>query len=325
MLPMPASTPFDSADYAFEVAWGGVRALASFDGSRVALWGRDLVDLTGRYPEVQSLKEMTPVDSIVDGELIVTDVDGRPDPAALQERVHATAAGRAASDRPVTYVVYDLLYARGRSLMREPLHRRQARLRESVRSASRIYVADPVVGDGIAFFDATEEKGLAGVIAKRLDSPYRAGHRHPDWLDVRAARQQDAVVLGFIPGAGAHRIEGLIVGIEEGGRFLPVGMIVGGFDPLAEARLRAALEPLPNLESPAGSPWVDERICWVDPRLVIAVKFSEWIATGLLRFPIFNGIRPDVSPRECVRASVIDSPVSHRPRPSDVQLPRLPL
>ena len=327
MLPMPASVPFDAAEYAFEVAWGGVRALASFDGSRVTLWGRNLVDLTVRYPEVQSLKEMTPVDSIVDGELIVTDVDGRPDPAALQERVHAStsAAGRAASGRPVTYVVYDLLYARGRSLMREPLHRRQARLRESVRSANRIYVADPVVGEGIAFFDATEEKGLDGVVAKRLDSPYRAGHRHPDWLDVRAARQQDAVVLGFIPGAGAHRIESLIVGIDERARFLPVGMIVGGFDPLAEARLRAALEPLPNLPAPHDSPWAEERICWVDPQVVIAVKFSEWTANGQLRFPIFNGILSDVSPAECLRASVIDSPVSHRPRQADVQRPRLPL
>ncbi|HEY8737193.1 MAG TPA: hypothetical protein VIO62_09135 [Candidatus Dormibacteraeota bacterium] len=327
MLPMAASTPFDSPDYAFEVAWNGVRALAAFDGAQVTVWGRNLADLTSRYPEVQALKEMTPVDSIVDGELIVTDIDGRPDPQALQERQHAataSAAKRAARDHPVTYVVYDILYVRGRSLMREPLHRRQVRLRESVRSANRIYVADPVVAEGLAFFDAAQEKSLDGVIAKRVDSPYRAGQRHPDWLVVRAARQQDVVVLGFIPGTGAHRLEALVVGHRDAGHYLPAGMVVGGFDALAEARLRRALEPLPNLGIPADSAWLDDRICWVEPRVVVGVKFSEWTPGGQLRFPIFHGLRPDVSASECVRAAMVESPVSERPRNSDVQLPRLP-
>ena len=328
MLSMPASMPFDSPDYAFEVAWNGIRALAAFDGARVSLWGRDLADVTGRFPEVQALKEMTPVDSIVDGELIVTDVEGRPDGAALQERLHATKPAAVADslrDHPITYVVYDLLYVRGRSLMREPLHRRQARLRESVSSANRIYVADPVVAEGQAFFDAAAQKSLDGIVAKRLDSPYRPGQRHPDWLEVRAARQQDVVVLGFIPGSGAHRLEALVVGTNNDGIYSAVGMVVGGFDLLTEGRLRAALEPLPNLGKPPDSPWVDDRICWVEPRVVACVRFSEWTAGGQLRFPIFDRRRPDVSPLECVRGPVIDSPLTDRPHHGAVQLPRLPL
>jgi bifunctional non-homologous end joining protein LigD len=328
MLPMPVATPFDSSEYAFEVGWNGVRAMASFEGGRVTLWGRDLTDLTGRYPEVEALKEMTPADSIVDGELIVTDVDGRPDTVALQEREHATspaAIGRAAAAHPATYVVYDLLYARGRSMMRDPLHRRQARLRESIRSANRIYVADPVVAEGLAFFDAAEEKGLAGVIAKRLDSPYRPGQRHPDWLEVRSARQQDFAVLGFIPGTGSRRIEALVVGIYDAGGYLPSGMVGGGFDPMTEARLRAALDGLPNVPRPPDSPAADDRVFWVDPRVVVAVKFSEWTASGQLRFPIFAGIRLDVSPSECFRMSLLDPPLSQRPGRADLQPPRLPL
>jgi len=328
MLAMPASVPFDSPDYAFEVAWNGVRALAAFDGTRVSIWGRNLADLTARFPEAQALKEMTPIDSIVDGELIVTDAEGRPDQAALQERTHAVtgpAVARAMRNHAVTYVVYDLLYVRGRSLMQEPLHRRQATLRESVRSANRIYVADPVAAEGLAFFDAAAEKGLDGIVAKRLDGPYRAGQRHPDWLEVRAARQQEVVALGFIPGDGKHRIEALMVGTHDRGQYVPVGMVVGGFDSLAEARLRAALEPLPNRGRPPDSPWTDERICWVDPQVVVCVKFSEWTTGAQLRFPIFNGLRPDVAPAECARASVIESPVSAQPRHGEVQLPRLPL
>jgi len=329
MLAMPAAAPFDSREYAFEVAWSGVRALASFDGAATTLWGRGLAELTGQYPEVQALREMTPPDSVVDGELIVTDPEGRPDPAGLQEREQAltpAAIARAVADHPVTYVVYDLLYVRGRSLMLEPLQRRQAKLRESVRSARRIYVADPVVGEGIAFFDAAREKGLEGVVAKRLDSPYRPGQCHPDWLIVQAARQQDLVVLGFIPGTGAHLLEALIVGYYDGAEYHPVGTVVGGFDPLALARLRKALDPLPNMGAPGDSRWADPRICWVEPRLVVGVKFSEWTSAGQLRFPIFSGLRADVAAVECVRATIIEPPAAPRPQMvTKVQLPRLPI
>src|SRR2546423_8486093 len=91
MLPMAASEPFDSSDYAFDVAWDGVRALAAVDGSRVALWDRTLLDLTGRYPEVQVLADLLPPETIVDGELIVTDPEGRPDVIALAKRQQASA------------------------------------------------------------------------------------------------------------------------------------------------------------------------------------------------------------------------------------------
>src|SRR5207245_1599806 len=126
MLPMPAAAPFDSPDYAFDVAWDGVRALAAIDRGKVTLWGRGLADLTGRYP----------------------------------------------------------------------------RLNEVLQSSGRIYVVEPVADDGLAFFDAARDKGLDGVVAKRFDSPYRAGQRHPDWLAIDAIRRQDFAVMGFVPEAG---------------------------------------------------------------------------------------------------------------------------
>src|SRR5439155_492123 len=178
MLPMPAAGPFDSQDYAFEVSWDGVRALASIDGGQVRLWGRDLRDLTGRYPEVQALAALAPPETIVDGELIVTDADGRPAGVALEARQQALrpeTIARAAAVHPATYVVYDLLYMRGKSLMKEPLVRRRPKLYQSIASSGRIYVVEPVAKDGLAFFEAAKENGLGGVVAKRFDSPYPAG------------------------------------------------------------------------------------------------------------------------------------------------------
>ena len=328
MLPMPAAAPFDSPDYAFDVAWDGVRALASIQDGRVALWGRDLVDLTDRYPEVQALVGLAPDETIVDGELIVSDADGRPDLLGLESRQQASgphAIGRAAAAHPITYVIYDLLYLRGRSMIKEPLSRRRPRMFEAIQSTGRIYVVEPVAGDGLAFYDAARERGLEAVIAKRFDSPYRAGQRHPDWLQIDAVRRQDFAVLGFVPLAGDSLLEALIVGTTDGRFFQPVGKVVGGFDKTMSGRLRKALDALPAAMPPDDSRWSDDRICWVKAQTVVNIKFSEWDRSGQLRFPIFSALKPDVSAEECLRATMVEPPEPAPPRRVDLSLPRLPI
>ena len=323
---MPASEPFDSEEYAFEVAWDGVRALASIDRGEVRIWGRDLRDLTAQYPEVQTLAALAPPETIVDGELIVADAEGRPDGVALEARKEAVRpdmVARAAAAHPVTYVVYDLLYMRGKSFMKEPLIRRRPRVYQAIRSTGRIYVVEPVADDGLAFFDAAKDKGLSGVVAKRFDSPYRAGQRHPDWLLIEAVRRQDFAIVGFIPQAGEHALEALVVATYDGRQFQPAGRVVGGFDAAASRRVRKAVDVLPRVSPPEDDRWSDEPIRWVEPRIVVAIKFSEWDRNGQLRFPIFSGVRPDVSPQECVRTAMVQPPEPSGPRRVAIQLPRL--
>jgi bifunctional non-homologous end joining protein LigD len=265
---------------------------------------------------------------MVDGELIMPGAEGRPDGLALEERqdaVRPETIARAAAAHPATYVVYDLLYMRGRSLMKEPLHRRRPRLFEAIASRGRIYVVEPVAEDGLAFFDAAKDQRLSGVVAKRFDSPYRAGQRHPDWLLIEAARRQDFAVVGFIPQAGSHLLEVLIVATYDGRQFQSVGRVVGGFDGATSRRLRKALDALPNASAPDDSRWSDDRICWVEPRIVVAIKFSEWDGNGQLRFPIYSGLRPEVSPQECGRTTMVEPPEPTRPRRVEIPLPRLPI
>lgn len=327
MLPMPAAAPFDSPDYVFDVAWDGVRALASVDRGDVRLWGRDLSDVTDRYPEVQELAALAPSESIVDGELIVTDVDGRPDADALETRQHASpgTVSRVVASHPVTYVIYDALYLAGRSMLKEPLVRRRGRLAEAIAPRGRIYVVEPVTGDGLAFFDAARDKGLEGVVAKRLDSPYRAGQRHPDWLQIDAVRRQDFAVMGFIPQAGDRLLEALIVGTYDGRSFQPAGRVVGGFDSAMAARLRKRLDAQPAALAPQHRRWSGDGICWVRPVVVVNIRFSEWDREGQLRFPIFNGLKSGVLPEECVRAAMVEPPEPARPHGLEIQLPRLPI
>src|SRR6202048_5465926 len=97
---------------------------------------------------------------------------------------------------------------RGNSSRKDPLVRRRPRVYQSIASTGRIYVVEPVAEDGLAFFEAAKENGLGGVVAKRFDSPYRAGQRHPDWLLIEAVRRQDFAIIGFIPQVGDHTLEG---------------------------------------------------------------------------------------------------------------------
>jgi bifunctional non-homologous end joining protein LigD len=324
---MPAAEAFDSPAHGFEVAWDGVRALAFVDGSGVNLWGRALSDLTPQYPEVAALSGLVPPETIVDGELIVADSDGRPDFAALQEREHARSAEtveRAAVDHPVTYVIYDLVLVNGRSLLKEPLHRRRSRLRDAIASTNRFYLPEPVVGEGLAFFDAAREKGLGGIVAKRFDSLYHPGQRHPDWLLIQAVKREDFAVLGFVPGRGRSQLEALVVGSYDGSTFRPVGKVVGGYDAAAAQRLRQQLDSLPVGPRSDDERWAGDETLWVQPRVVVGVKFSERDSNGQLRFPIFCGLRPEVAPEECVPTPMVDPAQPEPRRRAEIQLPRLP-
>src|SRR4029077_17322544 len=151
-----------------------------------------------------------------------------------------------------TYVVYDLLYVRGKSFMKEPLVRRRPKVHQSIASKGRIYVVEPVAEDGLAFFEAAKENGLGGVVAKRFDSPYRPGQRHPDWLLIEAVRHQDFSVIAFIPQGCDHMLEALIVATYDGRHFQPAGRVVGGFDAAASRRMRPALDALPSASAAAG-------------------------------------------------------------------------
>src|SRR5260370_23367279 len=125
--------------------------------------------------------------------------------------------------------------------MKEPVKGRRPRGYQSIASKGRIYVVEPVAEDGLAFFEAAKENGLGGVVAKRFDSPYRAGQRHPDWLLIEAVRRQDFAVIGFIPQAGDQLLEALIVATYDGRHFQPAGRGVVGFGLATSRRLRKAV------------------------------------------------------------------------------------
>jgi ATP-dependent DNA ligase len=187
MLAVP-TRPFDSPDFLFEIKWDGVRALAALEDDGWRLWGRGQTDYTSRYPELARLRRW-PAGTLLDGELLALHA-GRPDLARLLQRhglVDAWKIRRAAQERPVHYVVFDLLFLAGRRLLEASLTRRRALLRALCEQAplAGVELSLGVESCGRALYEAALSQGQEGVMAKALGSPYRPGRRSAAWRKIK--------------------------------------------------------------------------------------------------------------------------------------------
>jgi bifunctional non-homologous end joining protein LigD len=305
MMARPATLPRDDGNWAFEVKWDGVRAICHSEPGRMRLHSRNLLDITPRYPEIGRLnRALSHHRAVLDGEVVALDADGRPSFGALQRRMHVsseTAVRRLAKEVPVTYVIFDLLWLDGHSLMDLPYSERRARLAELELGGGgngRWQVPDYVVGHGEQLLAATEEQGLEGVIAKRLDSTYQPGQRTPSWLKVKHTARQEVVIGGWVPGDGKRRdrIGALLAGVrDDDGSLRHVGRVGTGFTEAELDRLAELLRPLERDDSPfaPGGPKIPRGAIFAEPELVAEVEFREWTDGGQLRAPSYKGLRDD--------------------------------
>ncbi|MEV4703656.1 non-homologous end-joining DNA ligase [Actinoplanes sp. NPDC049316] len=296
--PLPAG-----AGWSYEFKWDGVRVLASFDGGPPQLWARSGASVTLAYPELAALS--LPPDSVLDGEMVVLDAAGRPSFTSLAERMHVRDTGKAARlavTLPATYMIFDLLRYDGAWLLDLPYEERRARL-ERLDLGPGPRMVPPAFPDGAATAAAARENSLEGVVAKRLGTPYLPGLRSPDWIKVKFDRTGDYVIGGWR--SGARKLGGLLVGVPgPDGRMLFRGRVGGGIGAAAERELLSVLEPLATRESPfapGAVPREDARGAhWVNPDLVVEVRYGNRTPDGRLRFPRFLRLRPDKTPAECV-------------------------
>src|SRR6202012_3942977 len=148
---------------------------------------------------------------------------------------------------PVTYLIFDLLWLDGHSLMEMPYEQRRDRLSSLKLEAERWRTPAYHVGQGDALLAATREQGLEGVVAKRLGSPYLPGRRDGSWLKIKNHQRQEFVIGGWTEGKGARsaRCGALELGVhDERGELRYVGKVGTGFQETELDRLAALLAPL---------------------------------------------------------------------------------
>jgi DNA ligase D-like protein (predicted ligase) len=301
MLAVPGRS-FDSTDYLFEIKWDGIRALAFFDRERARLQGRGLGDSTHRYPEIASALRRLPGEAILDGEIVVLEGEKPSFESVLERELidHPAKVAMRSRRQPALYVAFDLLYLNGKELLSIALSERKRLLSQLLtpHPPTPIIESAYVVGRGKDYFREAARRGLEGIMAKRLDSPYVPGARANSWVKIKTRRTLDAVVLGLVLERGTHRVKSLVLGSYLEGRVVWLGNVGSGLGAETLHRLAERLEPLdadppPNLKVIAPG-----EIRWLKPVLVARVHYQEITREGRLRAPVFAGF-VDSRPESC--------------------------
>ncbi|HEX6582173.1 MAG TPA: non-homologous end-joining DNA ligase [Thermoleophilaceae bacterium] len=306
MLARSGKLPSREEQFGFEVKWDGIRTVATIDHGHIDLHGRNGSDFTPRYPEVRELARSLGARRLVlDGEVVALDEQGRPSFERLQSRMHLasdSAVRRRMRDIPATYVIFDLLYLDGHSTLAFSYEERRELLERLELEGPAWRTPAYHRGEGKALLAATKELGIEGIVAKKLDCPYQPGARASHWIKVKNVRTQDAVIGGWTPGEGGRStsLGSLAVGVMEGD-LVYAGKVGSGFSEQSLALLKRELEPLRRDTSPFSGRQPPKGTIFVEPRLVAHVEFREWTGSGTMRAPTFKGLRPDLSPQECVR------------------------
>ncbi len=223
MLADAGRMPLDESRYSFEVKWDGVRAIAYCKPGRIRLESRNLNEITDAYPEVRGiLFDLGMREAVLDGEIVAFDDAGKPSFERLQSRMHVTspsAVKRLSKSTPVVYAIFDLLHLDGETLMALPYEQRRERLEALGLGGPAWRVPAVQRGAGARLLAATEQQGLEGVVAKRLDSRYEPGRRTGAWIKIKHLRRQELVIGGWLPGEGRRtdRIGALLMGYHADG------------------------------------------------------------------------------------------------------------
>ncbi|MFC7548070.1 DNA polymerase ligase N-terminal domain-containing protein [Plantactinospora sp. GCM10030261] len=163
MLPTTADDlPTDDTEWAYEMWWSGRRAIGYVDGGRLRLVGADGTDLTGEHRQLRALaEELAPTEAVLDGVLVDF-------------------------DDATQYLLVDLLWLEGAPSV-ELTYAQRRELLDGLGLAGPAWQTPPFFpGGGRYALDASREQGLGGLVAKRRDSRYEAGHRSPNWLLIRS-------------------------------------------------------------------------------------------------------------------------------------------
>ncbi|WP_067812604.1 non-homologous end-joining DNA ligase [Actinomadura kijaniata] len=315
MLAVTGDLPENTAEWGLELKWDGVRVISyvSADGVRASGRGGRGGDLSGRYPELSGLADLLPHhDVVLDGEVVAFE-EGRPSFARLQRRMHVDRPGpRLIREVPVRYVVFDLLFLDGHLLYDLPYADRRALLADLDLAATGPVEVPPSLHGGdtaqvTELLEFTREQRLEGLLAKRLDSPYRPGRRVDSWRKVKNVSTREVIICGWRPGRGRRQgtVGSLLLGeYDDKGRLCFTGHVGTGFTDRMLDDLHEALWPLRRTTDPFDEVVPPEHARdaqWVEPLLVGEVAYGVRTRDGRLRFPVWRGLRDDKDPHEVTR------------------------
>ena len=301
MLASLARHPFDSPNYLYELKWDGIRALATVEGGRTTLTDRNGREITHMFPELSQIKVQGKQNgTVLDGEIVCLDKEGRPSFPLLHERLtHPHSRSRNAQ---ANYIVFDVLYVNGLSVMNEPLHRRKALLHQLLASSEVVQPCAYIEREGKAFFHATCQLGLEGIVAKEKYSLYSPGKRASTWQKVKRGRECEFTIGGYsFGGQRGELFASLLLGLYNGqGALEYVGSVSTGFSKPQAKQVYKSLTHRHTDVCPFNAlPSMQKFFFWCRPELVCQVQYGEFSMDGKVRYPVYMNMREDKAPPDC--------------------------
>jgi bifunctional non-homologous end joining protein LigD len=298
MLATLTDKPFDGDNWIFEIKYDGYRIISLIKNKKVKLTSRKQQDYSDRYIHVtKELEKKIKKDVVLDGEVVIDDENGVSNFQLLQNYTR-TREGQ------VVYYVFDILWLDGYNLEQMPLIDRKELLRKILpKSSNFIKYSDHVEREGRKLFKLAVKQGLEGLIAKKKTSFYYEGARSNDWLKIKTEKRQEVVICGYTEPRASRKFFGaLILGVYEKGKLTYVGHTGTGFDYATLKDIYNLISKFRQKESPFEDvPKTNMPVTWVKPEIVCEIKFSNFTTDGIMRHPVFMGIREDKRAKEVVR------------------------
>jgi bifunctional non-homologous end joining protein LigD len=290
MLASLADEPFDDPEWVFEIKWDGYRGISYLNKGKVDIQSRKNLSFTQKFSAVaEALKEWD-IDAVIDGEIVAMNDDGI---ASFQRLQNYANNGTAAH---LEYHVFDILWLNGKDLTCLPLIERKFILQNIIPADSGIVrYSDHIEENGKDFFRLATAKGLEGIMAKKADSTYTTNFRTRQWLKLKNNKILEAIICGFTEGRKSRKYFGaVILGKYEGDKLIYIGHSGTGFTDKSLKELDKKLQPLVTDKIPFDKkPKTNMPVTWVQPKLVCEVKYGEITDEGILRHPVFMGLRED--------------------------------
>jgi DNA ligase D-like protein (predicted ligase) len=299
--------PDDAARWEYQLKFDGYRAIAFKTGGTLHLRSRNDNDFSRRYPAIVRGLAGLPDETVIDGEVVALDEDGRPSFNALQNYN--------GSNTPIYYFVFDVMVLAGRDVKGEPLEARRDLLERKIVPK----LAEPVRYTGTLeaslrdLVHSVKAQGLEGLVAKRRGSRYEPGLRSGAWLKMRTDRSQEFVIGGYT--VGTTTFDALILGYYDGDRLICVARTRNGFTPGIREQVFKKFRgleipdcPFANLPEARSGRWGQgltkakmSECRWLKPVLVGQFEFLEWTEDNHLRHSRFVALRDDKPARDVSR------------------------
>ncbi|SMQ77550.1 DNA ligase-1 [Bacillus sp. OV166] len=266
MLLQRSENAFNDEEFITELKLDGIRLILSKLNGKVRLYTRHKNEVTARFPELLDIDIAD--GTVLDGELIVADQDGKPDFEAAMERFQSNK-----SNLRIQYCVFDVIYYAGDKVTNLPLVERKKLLDSFLPQSNEIVMVQWMVGQGEEYFNLVQQHDLEGIVLKRANSTYQVNKRSHDWLKVINYKYADVYITGL-----RKDDFGLLLSTYEGDNLKPSG-VMEFINQKEKMKFYARYQDLIIGE--------DKKFVFIKPEIQCRVKFRNYTKQGLLRIPSF--------------------------------------